>query len=296
MKYAYYPGCSLHSTAKEYDRSLRAVCERVGLELEEVKNWICCGSTPAHTTSRLLSLALPLKNLAEIEKSGFGEVITPCAACFSRFKIAWYEINNEPKLAAEVGEIIEHEFKDGVKVYHPLDILSRDAELSKLTDLVRNDLSGLKVVCYYGCLLTRPPKVTGFDDCEYPQSMDRIILALGVSALDWSYKTDCCGAAFALSRTDIVLKLSHDILEGAKAVGADAIIVACPMCQANLDTRQEEIEGKYQTTYRLPILYFTQLMGLAFAIPEEKLLLKRHLVDTEKVLEKVGQQCLTITK
>jgi len=287
MKYAYYPGCSLHSTAKEYDESLRAVCEKVGIELEEVKDWICCGSSWAHPTSKLLSLALPLKNLAEIEKSGFREVIVPCAACFSRFKIALHEINNEPHLAAEVEGIIEHKFKDGVKVRHPLDTLSSNVELSKLTELVKNDLSGLKVACYYGCLLTRPPKVTEFDDCEYPQSMDKILQAVGVSTLDWSYKTDCCGASFALTRTEIVLKLSHDILEGAKSVGADAIAVACPMCHANLDTRQEEIEEKYQTTYHLPILYFTQLMGLAFDIPTEKLLLKSHLVDTEDILEKV---------
>jgi len=287
MKYAYYPGCSLHSTAKEYDSSLRAVCEKVGIELEEMKNWICCGSSWAHATSRLLSLALPLKNLAEVEKSGFEEVVVPCAACFSRFKIGWHEIDNEPQLAAEVEGIIEHKFKDGVKVYHPLDVLSRDAELSKLDQLVKNDLSGLKVVCYYGCLLTRPPKATQFDDCEYPQSMDKILQAVGVPTLDWSYKTDCCGASFALTRTEIVLKLSRDILEGAKAVGADAIAVACPMCHANLDTRQEEIEEEYQTTYHLPILYFTQLMGLALGIPAEKLLLKRHLVDTEEVLEKV---------
>ena len=287
MKYAYYPGCSLHSTAKEYDRSLRAVCEKVGIELEEVKNWICCGSTPAHATSKLLSLALPLKNLAEIEKSGFREVIVPCAACFSRFKIALHEIDTEPRLAAEVEGIIEHKFRDGVKVYHPLDILSNSAELSTLTELVKNDLSGLKVVCYYGCLLTRPPKVTGFDVCEYPQSMDKILQAVGVSTLDWSYKTDCCGASFALTRTEIVLKLSRDILEGAKSVGADAIAVACPMCHVNLDTRQEEIEQKYQVTYHLPIFYFTQLMGLAFDIPAEKLLLKRHLVDSEDLLERV---------
>jgi len=287
VKYAYYPGCSLHSTAKEYDRSLRAVCEKVGIELEEVKNWICCGSTPAHATSKLLSLALPLKNLAEIEKSGFREVIVPCAACFSRFKIALHEIDTEPRLAAEVEGIIEHKFRDGVKVYHPLDILSNSAELSTLTELVKNDLSGLKVVCYYGCLLTRPPKVTGFDVCEYPQSMDKILQAVGVSTLDWSYKTDCCGASFALTRTEIVLKLSRDILEGAKSVGADAIAVACPMCHVNLDTRQEEIEQKYQVTYHLPIFYFTQLMGLAFDIPAEKLLLKRHLVDSEDLLERV---------
>lgn len=287
MTYAYYPGCSLHSTAKEYDRSLCAVCEKVGVELKEVKSWICCGSTPAHSTSKLLSLALPLKNLAEIEKSGFRKVIVPCESCFSRFKTAQHEIDNEPRLAAIVEGIIEHKFRDGVKVYHPLEILSSNTVLSKITGQVKNDLSKLTVVCYYGCLLTRPPKITEFDDCEYPQNMDKILRALGVSTLDWSYKTDCCGGSFALTKTDIVLKLNRDILEGAKSVGADAIVVACPMCHSNLDTRQEEIEKKYQTTYRLPIVYFTQLMGLAFDISAQKLLLKRHLVDTEGVLEKV---------
>ena len=287
MKYTYYPGCSLHSTAKEYDKSLRAVCEKVGIELEEAKNWICCGSSWAHTTSKLLSLALPLNSLAEIEKSGSREVIVPCAACFSRFKTAQHAINNEPQLAAEVEGIIEHKFKDEVKVSHPLEILSSSDRLSQFNELVKNDLSGLKVVCYYGCLLTRPPKVTEFDDCEYPQSMDKILQALGVSTLDWSYKTDCCGAVFALVKTEIVLKLSRDILEEAKSVGADAIAVACPMCHANLDTRQEEIEKEYQVTYHLPIVYFTQLMGLAFGIPAEKLLLRSHLVDTEEILEKV---------
>ena len=287
MKYAYYPGCSLHSTAKEYDRSLRAVCAKVGIELEEVKNWICCGSSWAHPTSKLLSLALPLKNLAEIGKRGVREVVVPCAECFSRFKIAQHEIANGPQLAAEVEGIIEHKFEDGVKVYHPLEIFSNNTGLSKISDLVKKDLSELKVVCYYGCLLTRPPKATEFDICEYPQSMDKILQAVGIPTLDWSYKTDCCGASFALTRTELVLKLSRDVLEAAKSVGADAIAVACPMCHGNLDTRQEEIEKEYQVTYHLPILYFTQLMGLAFDIPVKKLLLKSHLVDTEDILEKV---------
>lgn len=287
MRYAYYPGCSLHTTAKEYDRSLLAVCEKIGVELKEVKNWICCGSTPAHTTSKLLSLALPMKNLAEVEKSGFNEVIVPCESCFSRFKNAQYEVNNEPELAAKVEGIIEYKFSDGVKVYHPLEILSSEMELSNIFGLVKNNLSELKVVCYYGCLLTRPPKVTEFDECEYPQSMDKILGALGMSTLDWSYKTDCCGGSLNLTMPEIVMKLSRDILEEAKSVSADVIAVACPMCHANLDLLQEEIEKKYQTTYHLPILYFTQLMGLAFDIPVEKLLLKRHLVDTKDVLEKV---------
>jgi heterodisulfide reductase subunit B len=287
MKYAYYPGCSLHSTGKEYDKSLRAVCEKVDIELEEVKGWICCGSTPAHSTSKLLSLALPSQNLTEVGKSGFEEVVVPCAECFSRFKIAQHEIASDSELAEKVKWIIEAKLRNDIKVSHPLEVLSGDEQLTKLSNLAKSDLSGLKVACYYGCLLTRPPKVTGFDICEYPQSMDQILQAVGVQTLDWSHKTDCCGASFTLTRNDIVLKLSHDILEAAKSVGADVIAVACPMCHANLDLLQEEIERKYLDTYRIPILYFTQLLGISMGIPAEKLLLDRHLVDTQDVLEKV---------
>ena len=288
MKYAYYPGCSLHSTAKEYDRSLRAVCEDIGIELDEVKNWVCCGSSWAHPTSKLLDVALPSKSLAEIEKSGHSEVIVPCAECFSRFKAAQHEVKNEPGLAAEVEKIIEYKFKNGVKVYHPLEIFTSNDVLSKIAGSVKKDVSGLKVVSYYGCLLVRPPKVTEFDDdCEYPQSMDRILKAVGIPTIDWTYKTDCCGASFALTRTDIVLKLSRDLLEAAKSVGADAIAVACPMCQSNLDTRQEEIEKQFNTTYHIPILYFTQLMGLAFDKSADKLSIESHLIGADNLLEKV---------
>lgn len=287
MRYAYYKSCSLHSTAKEYDKSLLAVCDKLGIELVELQNWICCGSTLAHTASRLLSVALPFKNLAEVEKIGFSQLVVPCAACFSRFKCALYETTNEPQLAAEVEDIIEYQFKNRVRVYHPLEILSSDAVLSQLTKLVKKDLSGLKVVSYYGCLLARPPKVTQFDVGEYPQSMDRILKAVGIPTLDWSYKTDCCGASFTTTKPEIVLKLSHYILEDAKSVGADAIVVACPFCHLNLDTRQKEIEKEYQATYNLPIFYFSQLVSIALGIPQEKLLLKKHFVDTEPVLQKV---------
>lgn len=289
MRYAYYPGCSLHSTAKEYDHSLRAVCGSLGIELVEVKNWFCCGSTPAHSVSRLLASALPLGNLAIMPKMGLEEVVVPCPSCFSRFKSALHNVGNEAGLREEIEQIIKGSWSDDVKVCHPLEIFSEESQLGKIPGLVKLELSDLKVVCYYGCLLTRPPKVAQFDICEYPESMDRISRALGVATLDWSYKTDCCGASFALTRTDIVLKLSHEILEGAKSVGADAIVVACPLCHTNLDTRQEEIEKAYGVDYKLPILYFTQLMGISFGLSPRELLLGKHFVSAESKLEEVRQ-------
>jgi heterodisulfide reductase subunit B len=289
MRYAYYPGCSLDSTAKEYDHSLRAVCSGLGIELVEMKSWFCCGSTPAHSVSRLLASALPLGNLAIMQNMSLEEVVVPCPSCFSLFKSALYNVGNEAGLREEVKQVIKGNWSDDVKVYHPLAIFSEESQLAEISSLVQREMAGLKVVCYYGCLLTRPPKVAQFDTCEYPESMDRILRALGIATLDWSYKTDCCGASFALTRTDIVLKLSHEILEGAKSVEADAIVVACPLCHMNLDTRQQQIEKTYGADYKLPILYFTQLMGLSFGLSPQELLLGKHFVSAESKLEEVKQ-------
>ncbi len=291
MRYAYYPGCSLHCTAKEYDRSLHAACAELGIELVEIKNWFCCGSTPAHCVSvdGLLSVALCMGNLAIMREAGFQEVVVPCPSCFSRFKFALYKTAHDPRLEEEMEQMVKNGWYYSVGIYHPLQIFSEESQLTKISSLVKHELTGLKVVCYYGCLLTRPPKVATFDSCEYPESMDRLLRALGINTLDWCYKTDCCGASFALTRTDIVLKLCCDILEGARLVGADVIAVACPLCQINLDTRQEEINKTFGTNYSMPILYFTQLMGLSFGFSPKELLLQKHFIRAERKLEEVMQ-------
>jgi heterodisulfide reductase subunit B len=283
--YAYYPGCSLHSTAAEYDMSFRAVCDVLRVDLQEVKGWICCGTSPAHSTSRLLSHALPIKNLSMVEGMGLTEMTAPCAACFARLRTSLYEANRDPELHRQLQAVVDAPVPETVSVVHPLEIL---AELGgEIAEATTHDLSGLAVVCYYGCLLTRPPKVMQFDECEDPISMDRLLGSLGIRTLDWSCKTDCCGGALAMTETDIMLKLTHDVLEEAKAVGAEAIAVACPLCHANLDTRQAEVEDRYETRYGLPVLYFTQLMGLAFGISAKRLGLHRHLVGVDAVLGSV---------
>ena len=285
LRYGYYPGCSLHSTGAEYDVSLKAVCDRLGVELQEIRGWICCGASPAHSTSRLLSLALPMANLHLAKNMGLTEVVAPCAACFARLKSAQHDAGAEPALQRELTAVIDAPLPQSVRVLHPLEVFSTGADL---TAAVTTQLPHLKVVCYYGCLLTRPPKVMQFDECEYPMSMDLLLRSLGITTLDWSYKTDCCGGALALTETDVVLKLTHDILEEARAVGANAIAVACPLCQANLDGRQAEIERRYDASYGLPVFYFTQLMGLAFGIPADRLGLQRHFVGAEPLLSSAG--------
>jgi len=285
-KYAYYPGCSLHSTGSEYDVSFRAVCEKLGIDIREVEGWICCGTSPAHSSSRLLSLALPFENLCLAEKMGMSDIVAPCAACFARLKTAIYEANEDAEIASQISEALEKPLPKSVKVLSPLEIFCNQ---QGLTEAVTRQLPELKVVCYYGCLLTRPSKVMQFDECEYPMAMDELLRSLGIETLDWSYKTECCGGALAMTRTDVVLKLTHDILEEARAVGANAIAVGCPLCHVNLDTRQTEVEQEYDTQYGLPIFYFTQLMGLAMGVAGDKLGLQKHFVSADGLLSGVRE-------
>jgi heterodisulfide reductase subunit B len=280
-KYGYYPGCSLHATGAEYDISFKAVCDKLGVTLEEINDWICCGASSAHSYSHTLSTALPTHSLVSAQEAGLKEIVVPCAACFTRLKTALYDIENDQKTADEMSEVFDGKLPKDVKILSPLEIFCNGADVSGRQV---KDLSSLNVVCYYGCLLTRPPKIMQFDECEYPMSMDRLLRSMGITTLDWSYKTDCCGGAFSLTETDVVRKLTHDIFEEAKAVGANAIAVACPLCHANLDTRQLEVEKEYNAKYNMPIFYFTQLIGLALGIPADQLGLEKHFVSAEGIL------------
>jgi heterodisulfide reductase subunit B len=265
----------------EYDISFKAVCKKLDITLEEIKGWICCGASSAHSYSKILSTALPLHSLIAAEEMGLGEIVVPCAACFTRLKHAVYDTANKPGIAAQMSEIFDGKLPKTVKVLHPLEIFSNGVDVAGATV---KKLSDMKAVCYYGCLLTRPPKVMQFDEAEYPMSMDMLLRSIGVTTLDWSYKTDCCGGAFSLTETDVVRKLVHDIFEEAKAVGANAIAVACPLCHANLDTRQPEVEKEYSTKYGLPVLYFTQIIGLALGIPADQLGIQKHFVSAEGLI------------
>jgi heterodisulfide reductase subunit B2 len=286
VTYGYYPGCSLHSTGAEYDASFRAVCARIGVDLAEIEGWTCCGSSAAHAASHLLSVALPIRNLVRAEERGLASVLVPCAACFSRFKTAAHDVARDPVLARDVEEVIGRSYEASAKILHPLEILAE--RLADLAARKTRDLSHLRPVAYYGCLLTRPPDVMQFDDCEYPLSMDKVLRAVGIETLDWSAKTDCCGAALSLSETEVVLDLTRAILEEAKAAGANAIAVACPLCHVNLDARQPEVDAKFGTAFGIPIFYFTQLVALALGAAPAEVGLSRHLVDPRPLLAMAG--------
>jgi heterodisulfide reductase subunit B len=174
-----------------------------------------------------------------------------------------------------------------MKVEHLLNTVAEKIGYQQVALKVVHPLKGLKVVCYYGCIITRPPKITEAKDYEYPTQMDRLMKALGITPLDWSYKTRCCGVSLGISQLPIALELSRKILKNAKSVGADAIVVACPLCHVNLDARQKQIEEEFKETFHLPVIYFTQLMGLAFGLTSEEMGLDKHFVDPLPLLEKV---------
>ncbi len=287
MKFAYYPGCSLHSTAKEYNISARRVCRDLGVTLEELPDWNCCGSTPAHSTDHLLSIALPARNLAISEAIGM-DLVAPCAACFNRLKTAQVEMAEDPQLAAEVNKVTGMDYKGGVQVLSLVDVIVNQVGIDNIKPLVKRQLSGLKVAAYYGCLMVKPPKLVQFDDPENPHFLDDLMQGLGAETVEWPFKTECCGASLAVSRTDIVVKLANDILGMAKANGANCIVTACPLCQANLDMRQMEAEKKYGTAYHLPVFYFTELLGIALGHRPGQLGIDKHMVDGVHLLSEQG--------
>jgi len=281
---AYYPGCSLHSTSKEFNQSAKAVCQTLGLKLVEPHGWVCCGSSAAHRANPKEALRLPMENLALIEKSGFKEVTMPCAACFNRHKAALYDIRHDSDHRSRVEAAIEYEYQDTVQVNTLYQSILQHVGLQEVAKKVRQPLKDLRVVCYYGCLLTRPPEVTEDPHPENPTELDQLMAALGAQVLDWSYKTTCCGAAHSLTRPDIVLKLSMNIIQHARASGADVIVVACPLCHTNLDARQIQMGLKEA----MPILYFTQLMALAFGASEKTAGLNKNLINPSPLLREKG--------
>ncbi len=284
MKYAYFPGCSLHSTALEYGNSTKEICKKIGIELQEIPDWNCCGATPAHQTNRYLASALPLRNIAKAEEMGLDMVI-PCAACFSRSKFAQYAVEKDGEFRKKVVEAVGLPYEGKVKIKHLLQAFSDDIGLEEIKKKVTKPLTGLKVACYYGCLLTRPPEVAHFDDPEEPQIMENLLKALGAEPVEWAFKTECCGASFAVSNIDAMVKLTVRILKDAMLNKSDCIVVACPLCHANLDMRQKQISHGYNYgNFNIPVYYFTELVGVACGIPVENLNIGSHLTNALDLL------------
>jgi heterodisulfide reductase subunit B2 len=288
MKVSYYPGCSLEETAAAYDLSARTVCRHLGVELAEIPDWICCGSSPALKMNHLLSTSLAAHNLSLADRQNHGEVVIPCPFCFRRLISAKDETQADQGFKKEVEAAIGQAVNPDLKVTSLLGFLRYELGLEAIRDKVLKPLKGLKVLPYYGCYLVKPTAVTRFDDPEHPVSMDEVLDALGAEVLSWDFKTECCGASLAVSKTDTVLSLTGRLIREAAYKKADAIVVACQLCQANLDMRQTQIGKKDHASYHLPILYFTQLMGLAFGLSSKELGLGRHLTRPQELFRSKG--------
>jgi heterodisulfide reductase subunit B2 len=285
MRIGYYPGCAITkgATSEEYGTSVMEVAKVIGPELEEINDWNCCGASSAHATNHKLSTALSVRNISLAEKDGFKEILAPCPMCSQRLIISQKDVADDEKLRKEVEDAIEMSCNNNVKISNYLEII-KNYSMDEIAEKKKKTPKDLKIASYYGCLLVRPPKVLKFDDPEDPKSMDEIVKAIGATPVEWEFKTNCCGGGFTLSRTDVVLKLTNDILEGAVDAGADAIAVACPMCHANLDMRQKNIEKEYNRKFNIPIVYISELIGLALGLRAEDLGLNKHFIGTESVV------------
>jgi heterodisulfide reductase subunit B len=283
---AYYQGCSLEGLAGEYDLSTRAICRELSVELVPIPDWNCCGSTPAHSYDPLISAALAGRNLAIAAQQGCDTVMTPCPGCLKSLRGA-IEYYKNPEQREDFLKVLGMELDGRIKAVSILELLYEQVGVDFLRHKVRRPLTGHVLVPYYGCLLTRPASYALFDDPENPVSMDRLIEATGATAPDFPYKTECCGAAHGVVRNEIVRKLSGRILEMAVAQGAEAIVVACPLCQQNLDLRRGQVDRHWKRKFKLPVVYITQLIGLALGLEPKALGIDKLFVSADCLLREI---------
>jgi len=276
MKVGFFPGCSLEGSSREYNESLQAIAPALGLELCEVPDWNCCGATAAHTLNHKLALALPARILALAEQAGFTDLLVPCSACLVRLASTREELRQNEALRREISAVIELPYTGTTRVLSVLDMLLTCAR-DGLKDRVRQPFAH-KVACYYGCYLTRPARLAPCRRTEDPQEMEELMRAVGAEPIDWAFKVECCGAGLSVSRLETVAELSGRILADAAERGAEAIVVACPMCHTNLDLRRAAIVRRRGTNWSLPVLYVSQVIGLALGLKERALGLHRHHV------------------
>jgi heterodisulfide reductase subunit B len=274
MKMSYFPGCSLTGTSAEYDHSIREVAKLLEIELEELTDWNCCGASSAHMTDHRLGVELSVRNLDLAANLGH-DLMVPCSACFQRLRAAEVELRNRES------------YQPGFDVLHLTRFLSRPEILKSITARVPRPLTGLKLACYYGCLSVRPPKVTGAPDHEDPSGLDVLVRSLGAESVRWSHKTECCSSSLSMARPDIARTLIGDIVRAAQRGGAQALVTDCPMCQANLESRQIDLEKAGEFT-SLPVFFITELVAFALTEERRRKRWKKHLVDPRPLLGELG--------
>lgn len=309
MKYGYYPGCSLERNAIAYNLSTRAVAHRLGMELNEVEDWNCCGATEYIAVNRMAAYALVGRNLALAAQQGangaasaapsaapsqaVSQLVAPCSACFLNLSKVDRYLSDSPELADKTNQALAAgglNYQPGsVRVRHLLDVVVNDVGYDEIATRVKTPLHNLRLAPYYGCLVVRPGFQGQFDDPEYPTSLDRLLQTLGATVVDFPLKAHCCGGHMTQISQDTALELIRRILQNAADYNADAIVTLCPMCQINLDLFQESVNRKFNTHYELPVLFFTQMLGLAFGMDPAELGIGKEIIDAQPALAKIGQ-------
>ncbi|MDR3295336.1 MAG: CoB--CoM heterodisulfide reductase iron-sulfur subunit B family protein [Clostridiales Family XIII bacterium] len=284
MKYSYFPGCSMESTAKSYRLATEYVMGRIGIELIEIKDWNCCGATSGHALNELLGLALPARSLAIAEREEPElDIVTGCASCYARLRHAMHKARTDNASRYNIEKTIEEPYGAKREVYNFLDILTSEAAKTAIRENVTGGLRGLKVACYYGCLNVRPAEVTGAPDRENPQAMDEIVALAGADPVDWAFKTECCGAAHQNDAASVTRPLVWRILKNAQANGAEAVVTACPMCNLNLEMRQDGYTKKTGGK-AIPVFSVSELLAVAMGASAGRIALEAHHVPAAKVL------------
>ncbi len=287
MKLAYYPGCTLHGTAREYNASTKAVSKAAGIELTEIEDWNCCGALEA-IFDKELSMGLSARNNMLAQKTGL-DLVVPCSICSHNLSRADKAMKTDEAFRAKIEKALGESYK-GVKIKHLLDVMVNDVGTEALAKKFVKPLKGIKAVPYYGCLLVRPSEVSRFDNPENPTSLDNLIKATGAECLPFTQKTKCCGGNLLMSKQDYAFILTKKLFDEAKSAGANCIVVACPMCHMLLDGQQSMVEKAHNAVIDLPILYFTQLIGLAMGLSEKELELDKNMVSPKTLIESIGKQ------
>jgi len=283
--YTYYPGCSAEATAVGLGISVEAIAKPLDMELIELEGWTCCGSTPYGSLDELESIVVAARNLALAEQTGL-DLVTPCSSCFITLYQADIKLKDHPQLMAQINEalaVANLEYHGSVRVRHLTEVLVNDITPEVITTKVKRPLNGLKVAPYYGCQLVRPDY--GFDDPEFPQSLDRLVECLGAKAVPFPLKNRCCGGSLIIPEEDLALGLIRKLLDNAVENGAQCIVTPCPLCQTNLDAYQSRVNSKFKTHYNVPVLFITQLIGLALGIDPKSLGLNTNIVSPSEVLD-----------
>lgn len=290
MQLAYYPGCSLKQSSALYDQQVRLVLDKLDIQLKELEDWNCCGATSGSKTDDFLSVAMPARNLGLAAQTGLKELLIPCSACYSRTLVAQQYLQTHSELKETINSELTHKIDLDIKISSILEVLLQLVDSKNLEQKISYQPQDLKPVCYYGCLMTRfPCEVPVPEDIENPAGMERILKVLGLSAIDWNYKTNCCGASAAVTDPRTAFKLMGRIMQDALNRGANCMVVTCPMCQLNLDAYQDAFCAQEGISSRMPIYFLTEILGLALGFSIQELQIERHFIHQPELIKEFKQ-------